>query len=97
MNTPGPWYVDYDKRRDGADQVVHNHRGTTYTVAFMATGYPEEEAYANVNLIAAAPEMLEAMKAALKETGCDGDLCAHNWHEEFRRVIRKVEPDWAAR
>ena len=44
-----------------------------------------------------ADEALETMKAALKETGCDGDLCAHNWHEEFRKIIRSVEPNWSAR
>lgn len=95
-HTPGPWRVDLDHREGGAHQVVHDHRGATCTVAFMATGYPEEEADANVRLAAAAPEMLEAMKAHLKDTRCDGDLCAYGWHEKFREIIRKVDPEWVS-
>jgi hypothetical protein len=54
-----------------------------------------EETKANARLITAAPAMLDAIKKHLRESGCDGDLCAFGWHEEFRQIIRSVEPDWA--
>lgn len=41
-------------------------------------------------LIAAAPDLLESLKLAIAESGCDGDLCAHNWHEVARQAISKA-------
>jgi hypothetical protein len=58
--TPGPWYPDYDKRRDGADQVTyvaqnpHTKSAYTYTLCFMAAGKGEDQQYADVSFIAAA-------------------------------------------
>lgn len=40
--------------------------------------------------MAAAPELLDALQDALEESGCDGDLCAHSWHEKARRAIEKA-------
>ena len=35
-----------------------------------------------------------ALRAALNESGCDGDLCMHDWHERHRAVLAKwrIEP-----
>ena len=49
------------------------------------------EPEANANLIAAAHDLLEALKEALKDSGCDGDLCCHWWHEAARAAIAKAE------
>lgn len=46
---------------------------------------------ANARLIAAAPELLAALKAALDESGCDGDLCMYQWHDAARAAIKKAE------
>lgn len=42
-------------------------------------------------LFAAAPDLLAALKFALRESGCDGDLCAHEWHDRARAAIAKAE------
>jgi len=57
QHTPGPWRVDYDHRLDGADQVVD---ASGRTVAFIAT--PKNDHETDARLIAAAPQMLEALR-----------------------------------
>jgi len=42
-------------------------------------------------LFAASPELYEALKKALDQSGCDGDLCAYAWHDEARAAIAKAE------
>lgn len=37
---------------------------------------------------------LEILKAALKQSRCDGDLCAYGWHEDAKAAIRENDPDW---
>jgi len=37
----------------------------------------------------AAPDLLAALRMALEESGCDGDLCAHQWHDAARAAIAK--------
>lgn len=39
------------------------------------------------------PELVAILKSALEESGCDGDLCAHKWHEDARAAIARVEGD----
>lgn len=69
-HTPGPWHVDPEYRTDragnmdGADQVCQPNG---HTVAFLATGMDEEAHHANAHLIAAAPEMKEALKSLANE------------------------------
>lgn len=87
-HTPGPWAVDYDKRRDGADQVLEP---TGKTICFMASGLDADTAYANVLLVSKAPELLKVLKEALRVSGCDGDLCGKEWHQDAIRVIHEVE------
>jgi uncharacterized protein (DUF2225 family) len=36
-------------------------------------------------------KLLTVLKSALRETGCDGDLCCYSWHEEARAVIALAE------
>lgn len=86
--TSGPWGCDE------ATGIVYALDGSAVQTGGAGCS-PETQG--NARLIAAAPEMLEALKAHLKETNCDGDLCNANWHEEFRRIIRMVEPDWSVR
>jgi hypothetical protein len=51
----------------------------------------DDEAKANARLIAAAPELLEALEKALNESGCDGDQCGTEWHELARAAIAKAK------
>ena len=59
-HTPGPWHVE----RTAVYDVVMDSEGRNIT--FISIKEPEE-AKANNRLIAAAPELLEACKDALKE------------------------------
>lgn len=43
---------------------------------------------ANTHLIA---ELLSVLKEALRQSGCDGDLCGYAWHDKARDVIAKAE------
>jgi hypothetical protein len=56
-HTPGPWYVD----------IYNNilHKGEMVAFACISGGYPEK---ANARLIAAAPEMLEALEMLIDRT-----------------------------
>lgn len=56
-----------------------------YRADVVAIDHPD------ARLIASAPELLEACKAALSEAGCDGELCAHEWHDKVRAAIAKAE------
>ncbi len=63
-HTPGPWRAEIDNRMD---MRVESHR----TVAHLPIPYPardhsrDDEMKANARLIAAAPDMLDALKDAL--------------------------------
>jgi hypothetical protein len=35
--------------------------------------------------------VLEILRAALRQSGCDGDLCAYQWHEDARSVLHEAE------
>lgn len=36
-------------------------------------------------------ELADVLRAALLESGCDGDLCARAWHEDARRVLTRLD------
>jgi len=40
--------------------------------------------------------LIECLKQALAQTGCDGDLCLYKWHEEARSLITEVDEAIAA-
>lgn len=60
MHTPGPWRLV-----DGKSEVI---AGDCYHVAFVKAWFPDhvEQQEANARLIAAAPEMLEALRSAMR-------------------------------
>lgn len=55
-HTPGPWTPH------GAS-VAKEGRNSEYTLATVTAHIPEEEGYATARLIAAAPDLLEALRA----------------------------------
>lgn len=92
-HTPGPWHVvPYG---DGNQKVVCSDEAGNWRIAFMATssGSREElaEIKANARLIAAAPELLEALKdlvtsvEALRVVGLDKEI------ELARAALSKAE------
>ena len=42
---------------------------------------------AALELAPAAKTALDALEAALRESGCDGDLCTHKWHDDARTAL----------
>jgi len=79
-HTPGPWMAD--AAPDRLPQVITDYQ-PTLAVADRVYNH-------NERLIAAAPDLLEALEFALAQTGCDGDLCTEGWHEEARKAIAKA-------
>jgi hypothetical protein len=80
-NTPGPWLLtDCGKHRPGEKAWK--------SCAHIATiDGPLPVTLANMQLKAAAPLLLAACEQALRESGCDGDLCCHEWHDVVRKAI----------
>lgn len=72
-HTPGPWRIE---RKDGGMfNVVAGHDYFTRTfVAFMGANPEEGDTEANARLIAAAPELLEALEAMVATSPIDDEV-----------------------
>jgi hypothetical protein len=79
-HTPGPWWVD----GPGEGIEVHDTFGRTASVWGEGA-----EAWANARLIAAATELLAALKAGLHQL--EGDTGKHCLCKLFRTAIAKAE------
>jgi hypothetical protein len=84
-HTPGPWRDSVELR--GTHKLfaaVHSGQGV-----LIANCGAEDcvEHRANAKLIAAAPALADALRAALNESGCDGDLCNYRWHDQARAAL----------
>ena len=86
-HTPGPWSADWD---DNGQWYV-NVGGLSVSGNALRGDSGDCVESANAHLIAAAPDLLTVLKAALDQTGCDGDLCGYVWHEEAREIIARAE------
>ena len=88
-HTPGPWRVSASKR--GGFDIVADNRGTHGGPFVVASrndiDHRSEESLANCRLIAAAPEMLEALQAVLASGGEDWETGAC----VIRAAIAKAE------
>lgn len=75
-HTPGPWI--YGQTLNQGLAIWHSKIGEPDYVIAMHHG-SGDKAYADVKLITAAPEMLEALKALIKSTpGCTDGRCSKN-------------------
>lgn len=109
-HTPGPWKVDKDGQLVVAENpygeglmMIAKVRGWGHLTGKGACAYLNREAYeihnANMNLIAAAPELLEALKdvvAIAYDAMClanrDGaEYDQDDWLREAREAIAKAE------
>ena len=64
-HTPGPWLIEAQNCHSGDIATVHNTDEkwvTIYAPHWMETGMDEKEQSANARLIAAAPDLLDALK-----------------------------------
>ena len=89
-HTPGPWCLS-----DESPMIIEDE---CKVIVGSASTYPnsgyfpgQKEAEANARLIAAAPELLEALEKALDDSACDGDQCGTEWHELARAAIAKAK------
>ena len=79
IHTPGPWEVA--EKRDGL-QIIRNYEAWPVGTVLNC---PKLEA--NAALIAAAPEMLEALKEVIQEMGAED--CP--WYDKAKSAIDKAE------
>ena len=101
--TPGPWEVNYGNTIGHIKSVAEHPKGMTPTVCrfdrelIAAVTISEDEALANANLIAAAPDLLEACKAFAKwfDGWCPSQKCCASSglpvHELALAAITKAE------
>ena len=86
-HTPGPWQISRDKRTifaatEGAGVLIRGVEQTIPQIAHIignGFGATLQEQEANARLIAAAPELLEAAKAALALFDKNHALSRFNW------------------
>lgn len=80
MHTPGPWTLDVPAH--GTDYlhagVKHDDTGALITLLYVASERGRPEAEANARLIAAAPELLQALRTAGHELRELGNVCLAN-------------------
>jgi len=71
-HTPGPWVVGFGGTEgDGYATITSGFRGRAIAEMTTSDEIQEHEMNNNASLIAAAPELLEACKWALKECGAE--------------------------
>lgn len=88
MHTPGPWNANLIEHLIGHDfPNLYSTRvnGVSKGAVAMAIGGNEEECDANARLIAAAPELLEALRDLLAEfDSYDKAMAEHGFgHEDY--------------
>jgi hypothetical protein len=76
-HTPGPWKIYPEPRHVDRFKIVHASTGYCIGEAYDVSGSPENEA--NAHVMAAAPDLLEALKE-MTETG--------GWMPSDERFIR---------
>lgn len=76
QHTPGPWLIEAQNSHTGAIATVHNTTDVwveIWSENWIVTGMGPEEQSANARLIAAAPDLLEALRMVM---ACAGDISA---------------------
>jgi hypothetical protein len=73
-HTPGPWRTDRNDIHSGQISVVHHCVGNDWVEVWSpdATAADEKEMEANARLIAAAPELLEALESMVEMVEMNG-------------------------
>jgi hypothetical protein len=92
-HTPGPWFVDEDDR---PGMEWNRYSGPQLAVCFMAhsDGKAPERDAANARLIAAAPELLEALRKLVEMD--NAGMGVNGWDEAFdaaRAAIAAATPN----
>lgn len=64
-HTPGPWFIEETPESDSGSFLIISDGAPEWIVAETARGIPGNPDEANARLIAAAPDLLAALKAAV--------------------------------
>ena len=96
-HTPGPWFADKLEDRNAYNIFMPGYSSAGASVHFCAnaTGcMGGEEVQANARLIAAAPELLEALRAIVNlwdhHASAHGDGIIYPLHQAARAAIAKA-------
>lgn len=98
-HTPGTWYAIYNDERIAKQPhwSVECHWPDTIAIApFIRDAYKEGEAEANAKLIAAAPDLLEALERLVHLHLCEqeglssGQPSPEDWHEAVERASQAI-------
>ncbi len=93
-HTPGPWFLQHSGKHDGNRAVRAWRRGRDIC-AMNGGANDDPEIYANARLIAAAPEMLQALESVLASVpfaSYRGDEELDECEEKVRAAIRRARP-----
>ncbi|HEY2934324.1 MAG TPA: hypothetical protein VGK99_21490 [Acidobacteriota bacterium] len=86
--TPGPWRVCIDERHKRlAFAGIETLEGHWIAVVSLVEATQEHQQYANARLIAAAPEMFEALREALTALEEADDKCSDDYGERPYGVL----------
>lgn len=66
VHTPGPWAIEKPFQEIGLYVTAANPRRTNPLICYLSELPGKDEAQANARLIAAAPQLLEALEAAVQ-------------------------------
>lgn len=94
-HTPGPWQADSEGREGWAvnyDSCAEwSHVAVVRPNSEGSRPVDDDEAEANARMIAAAPELLAALKKLLNETDDGTQLCARHIVDDCKAAIAKAE------
>ena len=95
QHTPGPWLIQgktvYALMHHGWRKGVEQLKNRFYASVYVDRECDEKEAEANVRLIAAAPDLLEALKIAsdwMVKVGPNAETGTPDWHQHCEDLIR---------
>ena len=85
--TPGPWETDRNNTHTGQIATIHHCLNNDW-VEVWSTDWPDSEARqeANANLIAAAPELYEALQQAVEAWKYEYGSCPTWWGDALAKA-----------
>lgn len=88
--TKGPWVKDYGMTLGHIKSINNAHGGLTPTVCMYSMRFiNEKEMQANAHLIAAAPEMYEAMQEFVNRVD-RGEVRSTATYKKFKSILAKA-------
>ncbi len=92
-HTPGPWAAEFGSYGSFAIEAERAGIGGGLLVLASRNQHPllADQMHANARLIAAAPDLLEALRTADRTFAENGLLACHAARQEIRAAIAKAE------